>query len=98
MKNDQPTISDAEWEELQTRGRLIQPHEAYQILVRIFESGGRIPTPVDDGFSGWFARVMMPDVEQLMHARAFSGGEFWQSFLSELRKGAEKAETERDVA
>jgi hypothetical protein len=35
---------------------------------------------------------MMPDVEQLMHTRAFSGGEFWQAFLAELRRGAEEME------
>jgi hypothetical protein len=69
-------LSEAEWLELEWRME-VSAHDGdtqvRQLLVAFMNEHGRIPTPADDGTSGWSAReICQGDDEQLVQTR-FAG-------------------------
>jgi hypothetical protein len=65
-------LSEAEWWELEWRMEVSANDGDDQVgqLVAFMNEHGRMPTPDDDGMSGWFAReVWQGDDEQLVQTR-----------------------------
>jgi hypothetical protein len=59
-----------------------------QLLVTFMNAHGRIPTPADDGMSGWFARgVWQGNDEQLVQTRFAATTALWRWMLTKLREG-----------
>jgi hypothetical protein len=84
-------LSEAEWLELEWRMELSVTEDDGQVrnlLVSFMNEHGRIPTPADDGMSGWFARdVWQGDDEHLVQARFASTAALWRWMLTRLRDG-----------
>jgi hypothetical protein len=89
-------LSDAEHLELQTRLGKLEAAEGkragskllFGLIVEFMDKEGRIPTPIDDGLSGWFARQQleaMGDIECLMQTRIVASG-MWRWLLTSLRE------------
>lgn len=77
-------LSDAEWEELLVRFQRLGADEFRALFSTFSSEQGRIPTPADDGFSGWFARTIASSDEQLMQTRIGTG--LWRWMLDTLRE------------
>jgi hypothetical protein len=83
-------LSEAEWRELEWRMELSandHDDQVRQLLVAFMNAHGRIPTPADDGMSGWFAReVWQGDDEQLVQTRFAATTALWRWMLTKLRE------------
>jgi hypothetical protein len=84
-------LSEAEWLELEWRMEVSAnkgDDQVRHLLVAFMNEHGRIPTPVDDGMSGWFAReVWQGDDEQLVQTRFAATAALWRWMLTKLRDG-----------
>jgi hypothetical protein len=84
-------LSEAEWWELECRMEVSATEDDNQIrhlLVAFMNAHGRIPTPADDGMSGWFAReVWQGTDEQLVQTRFAATTALWGWLLTQLREG-----------
>jgi hypothetical protein len=84
-------LSEAEWLELEWRMESSAKDDEDKVralLVEFMNEHGRIPTPVDDGMSGWFAReVWQGDAEQLVQTRFAATAALWRWMLTKLRDG-----------
>jgi hypothetical protein len=89
-------LSDAEHLELHTRLGKLEAAEGkragskllFGLIVEFMDKEGRIPTPIDDGLSGWFARQQLEatgDIEGLMQTRIVASG-MWRWLLTSLRE------------
>jgi hypothetical protein len=83
-------LSDAEWLELECRVEFSVNRgddQLRQLLGAFMDAHGRIPTPADDGMSGWFARDVWPgDDESLVQTRFAATTALWRWILTKLRE------------
>jgi hypothetical protein len=84
-------LSEAEWRELEwrmERSANDDDDQVRQLLEAFMNAHGRIPTPADDGMSGWFAReVWQGKDEQLVQTRFAATTALWRWMLTQLREG-----------
>jgi hypothetical protein len=89
------TLSEAEWGELDSRIRKLKGAEGENrmlaLLAEFTDEQGRIPTPVDEGFSGWFGRLIGEGHDELlMNTRVGSDwGRWMRTKLREIQSGKE---------
>jgi hypothetical protein len=76
-------LSDAEWEELHGLRNKLGEDEVVALLIELSSEHGRIPTPADEGLSGWWAREIATSDEQMMRTRVGTG--LWRRMLTKLR-------------
>jgi hypothetical protein len=83
-------LSAAEWLELEWRLECsvnTGDEQVRQLLGAFMDTYGRIPTPADDGMSGWFARDVWPgDDASLMQTRFAATTALWRWMLTKLRE------------
>jgi hypothetical protein len=83
-------LSTAEWLELEWRLEWsvnTDGDQVRQLLGAFMDMHGRIPTPADDGMSGWFARDVWPgDDASLVQTRFAATTALWRCMLTKLRE------------
>jgi hypothetical protein len=84
-------LSEAEWLELEWSMEVSANEgddQVRHLLMAFMDEHGRVPTPADDGMSGWFAReVWEGDDEQLVQTRFAATTALWRWMLTKLREG-----------
>ena len=83
-------LSAAEWLELEWRLEFsvnTGDDQVRQLLGAFMDTHGRIPTPADEGMSGWFARDVWPgDDASLLQTRFAATTALWRWMLTRLRE------------